>query len=144
MTTRPFLTFEDIVRLSVRFALILSHPNSPTASDQVRRRLDHLLDEIAPVPARFPNGAPLGTAVPGAVLPDAIISLEDGQPYKDLYDHLNKLGLDPKAYRRKWGLPPKYPMMAPNEVERRRRLRECCGPSPCRRRRRRRSPRHCP
>lgn len=44
--------------------------------------------------------------------PDAIISLEDGRPYKSLKRHLRKHGLTPDDYRRKWGLPSDYPMVA--------------------------------
>ncbi|ACA15537.1 transcriptional regulator, MucR family [Methylobacterium sp. 4-46] len=48
------------------------------------------------------------------VTPDAIISLEDGKPYKSLKRHLTGRGLTPEQYREKWGLPPNYPMVAPN------------------------------
>ncbi|WP_099515926.1 MucR family transcriptional regulator [Microvirga ossetica] len=83
------------------------------------------------------------TARLGAVLPDAIISLEDGESYKNLYHHLRTRGLTPKGYRRKWGLPRDYPMIAPNESERLRLLREGCGEPPCSRTRRRGRPRRC-
>ncbi|GJD50903.1 Transcriptional regulatory protein ros [Methylobacterium crusticola] len=48
------------------------------------------------------------------VTPDAIISLEDGRPYKTLKRHLAGRGLTPDDYRRKWGLPHDYPMVAAN------------------------------
>lgn len=44
------------------------------------------------------------------VTPDAIISLEDGKPYKSLKRHLTSRGLTPDEYRRKWSLPHDYPM----------------------------------
>ena len=47
------------------------------------------------------------------VTDEHIVSLEDGRPYKALKRHLNKLGLTPKAYREKWGLPVDYPMVSP-------------------------------
>jgi predicted transcriptional regulator len=46
------------------------------------------------------------------ITPDAIISLEDGKPYKSLKRHLNTRGLSPEQYREKWGLPRDYPMVA--------------------------------
>src|SRR5947199_7794104 len=46
------------------------------------------------------------------VTPDAIISLEDGKPYKSLKRHLKRRGLTPAEYRAKWGLPGDYPMVA--------------------------------
>ena len=48
------------------------------------------------------------------VTPDHIISLEDGKPYRSLTRHLSTRGMTPDAYRRKWGLPPDYPMVAPS------------------------------
>ena len=44
----------------------------------------------------------------------AIISLEDGKPYKSLKRHLGARGLTPDEYRTKWGLPVDYPMVAAN------------------------------
>ena len=41
---------------------------------------------------------------------DALISFEDGKPYKTLRRHLTLRGFTPEAYRAKWGLPPDYPM----------------------------------
>ncbi|WP_246750831.1 MucR family transcriptional regulator [Methylorubrum rhodesianum] len=43
---------------------------------------------------------------------DALISFEDGKPYKTLKRHLTKVGLSPDEYRRKWGLPRDYPLVA--------------------------------
>ena len=41
---------------------------------------------------------------------DALISFEDGKPYKTLRRHLTLRGLTPEAYRAKHGLPVDYPM----------------------------------
>jgi len=48
------------------------------------------------------------------VFPDHIVSLEDGKSYKALKRHLRKFGMSPDDYRRKWGLPSDYPMVAEN------------------------------
>ena len=53
------------------------------------------------------------------ITPDRLISLEDGRPYQSLKRHLAARGLTPEAYRAKWGLPPTYPMVAPNYAQRR-------------------------
>ena len=50
-----------------------------------------------------------------SITPDALISFEDGRPYKILKRHLAALGLTPDDYRAKWGLPYDYPMVAPNQ-----------------------------
>jgi len=40
---------------------------------------------------------------------------------------LAKRGLTPEAYRAKWGLPPSYPMVAPNYSKRRSELAKALG-----------------
>lgn len=62
-----------------------------------------------------------------SITPDALISLEDGRPYKTLKRHLSKLGLTPEQYRTKWGLPPDYPMVAARYAERRSELAKSLG-----------------
>jgi predicted transcriptional regulator len=47
-----------------------------------------------------------------SITPDALISFEDGKPYKQLKRHLTAVGMTPDHYRTKWGLPPNYPMVA--------------------------------
>lgn len=47
-----------------------------------------------------------------SITPDYIISMEDGKPYKSLKRHLGVRGLTPEEYRKKWDLPPDYPMVA--------------------------------
>jgi predicted transcriptional regulator len=47
-----------------------------------------------------------------SITPDALISFEDGRPYKMLKRHLTSVGLTPADYRAKWGLPKDYPMTA--------------------------------
>jgi predicted transcriptional regulator len=142
MTEHVSYSIDEIVRLSVTLALILSRQGAPYASERVEDRLKIFLNEIiaaVPKPQSRPRQVP-AIPVERSILHHAIISLEDGQPYKTLYSHLSSLGLTPKAYRKKWDLPRDYPMAAPAERARLRTLRECCGQFPCRRRRRRR---HC-
>src|SRR3954465_245161 len=62
-----------------------------------------------------------------SITPDYLISLEDGKPYRSLTRHLAKRGLTPDAYRRKWGLPPTYPMVAPGYSKRRSELARALG-----------------
>lgn len=80
-------------------------------------------------------GAGLGDAkaVPAvaadqSVHEDYIICLEDGRQYKSLKRHLmSHYGLTPDQYRKKWGLPPDYPMVAPAYAEARSRLAKQIG-----------------
>ncbi|WP_426000838.1 MucR family transcriptional regulator [Caulobacter sp. DWR1-3-2b1] len=49
-----------------------------------------------------------------SITPDALISFEDGRPYKTLKRHLTNLGLTIPEYKAKWGLPQDYPTTAPS------------------------------
>ena len=50
-----------------------------------------------------------------SITPDYLVCLEDGKRLKMLKRHLRaKYDLSPEEYRAKWGLPPDYPMVAPN------------------------------
>jgi len=69
----------------------LSGPATP-AADQVEK----------PTPAQIKK----------SITPDALISFEDGRPYKVLKRHLTTRGLTPDSYRAKFGLPADYPMTA--------------------------------
>ena len=55
-----------------------------------------------------------------SVFPDYIVCLEDGKKLKMLKRHLTtSYNMTPDAYRQRWGLPPDYPMVAPNYAEQR-------------------------
>ena len=59
-------------------------------------------------------------AIRKSVTPDYIICLEDGKKLKMLKRHLRTTyNLTPEEYRTKWGLPPDYPMVAPNYAKQR-------------------------
>ena len=55
-----------------------------------------------------------------SIQPDFLVCLEDGKKLKMLKRHLRTTyGMSPEEYRAKWGLPPDYPMVAPNYAEQR-------------------------
>lgn len=55
-----------------------------------------------------------------SITPDFIICLEDGKKLKMLKRYIRtQYGLSPEEYRRKWGLPADYPMVAPNYAKKR-------------------------
>ena len=73
-------------------------------------------------PAGAMSGEPNRPAVPikRSVTPDYLICLEDGARLKMLKRHLRThYNLSPQEYREKWGLPPDYPMVAPNYAAKR-------------------------
>ncbi|MFV3131039.1 MucR family transcriptional regulator [Niveispirillum sp. KHB5.9] len=63
------------------------------------------------------SAEPARPAVPikKSVTPEYIVCLEDGKKLKMLKRHLRSTyDMSPDEYRAKWGLPPDYPMVAPN------------------------------
>jgi len=79
------------------------------------------------------TAAPAEIDRPGAaqirksVRPDGIVSFIDGKTYKTLKRHLTSHGLDPRAYRDRYGLPADYPMVAPAYAEQRSALAKAIG-----------------
>ena len=71
-----------------------------------------------------------------SITPDYIICLEDGKKFKSLKRHLRtQYNMTPEQYREKWGLPPDYPMVAPNYAAARSQLAKQMGLGQQRRRR---------
>ncbi len=71
----------------------------------------------APVEAEKPTPA---VPVKKSITPDYLVCLEDGKKMKMLKRHLQtSYGLSPEQYRERWGLPPDYPMVAPNYAQHR-------------------------
>jgi len=71
-------------------------------------------------PATRPQPA---VSVKKSVQPDYIVCLEDGKKLKMLKRHLKTAyNISPEAYRERWGLPPDYPMVAPNYARQRSQL----------------------
>jgi len=67
-------------------------------------------------------------AVKRSITPDYLVCLEDGKKFKSLKRHLRShYNLSPEEYREKWGLPPDYPMVAPNYAEARSQLAKKMG-----------------
>ncbi len=55
-----------------------------------------------------------------SVFPDYVVCLEDGKKLKMLKRHLKtSYNMTPDQYRERWGLPPEYPMVAPNYAKHR-------------------------
>lgn len=88
--------------------------------------LPHLIQEVyrtlssvGTTPA-IPERPQPAVAVRKSVTPDYIICLEDGKKLKMLKRHLKTAyNMTPEEYRERWGLPPDYPMVAPNYAQHR-------------------------
>ena len=86
-----------------------------------------VLDElrINGTPAELPEPA---VPIKRSVTPDYIVSLEDGRKLKTLKRYLRtSFDMSPDQYRRRWGLPVDYPMVAPNYARKRSKLAKAIG-----------------
>lgn len=91
--------------------------NNATAMEDLAKLIS---ETHAALTAIFQPDAPVSekilkpaVSVKKSITEDYLICLEDGGKYKSLKRHLNtKYGLTPDEYRKKWGLPADYPMVA--------------------------------
>jgi predicted transcriptional regulator len=80
----------------------------------VQQVFDALGSIVAPT-AAAPEKPQPAVPVRKSVTPDTLLCLEDGMKFTSLKRHLHAVhGLSPEQYRKRWGLPKDYPMVAPN------------------------------
>ena len=115
---------ESPLRLSADIvaAYVSNNQTAPAAiPDLIRlihRSLTTLGSEEAPQAA--PEKRKPAVPISRSVQPDHIVCLEDGKKLKMLKRYLRaRYNLSPDEYRRRWGLPPDYPMVAPAYAQRR-------------------------
>jgi predicted transcriptional regulator len=115
---------EDILRLGAGIvaAYVSRNAVSAEAVPEIIRTVHHTLEQLtrgvsAPAPEERPKPAvPIGRSVQH----DYIVCLEDGKKLKMLKRYLrSRYNMSPDEYRRRWGLPPDYPMVAPAYAARR-------------------------
>lgn len=114
---------EELVRLGAEIvSAYVSRNNLPPQEvaeliRQVHQALEGL-GQAAPAPAeeRPKPAVPVGKSVQH----DFIVCLEDGKKLKMLKRYLrSRYNMSPEEYRRRWGLPADYPMVAPAYAARR-------------------------
>src|SRR5262249_10218801 len=114
---------EDLLRLGsgIVAAFVSRNPAPVDALPEIIRSVHEALTSV-------PRGAPAAheerprPAVPIArsVQQDFIVCLEDGKKLKMLKRYLrSRYDMSPEEYRRRWGLSPDYPMVAPAYAARR-------------------------
>jgi predicted transcriptional regulator len=106
----------------------------PSLINEVHAALLRVTSGTVPVVVETPK-----PAVPAkkSVTNDFIVCLEDGRKFKSLKRHLRtQFNMSPDDYREKWGLPPDYPMVAPNYAKARSNLAKQMGLGQQRRRKR--------
>jgi predicted transcriptional regulator len=109
---------EELLRMTAEVVAAYVRNNSlPTA--QLSDVINTVYSSLKSLDSQAPElkSEPLRPAVPvrKSITPDYLICLEDGKKLKMLKRHLRSTyNMTPDDYRAKWGLPPDYPMVAPN------------------------------
>ncbi len=97
--------------------------NNKVSSDELTALMHDIyqsLQQIAAGDASLRATRDPAVPVSKSVTPDYVICLEDGKKLKMLKRYLRThYQLTPEEYRRKWNLPPDYPMVAPNYAKKR-------------------------
>jgi predicted transcriptional regulator len=100
----------------------------PTVIKRIAASLSPVDVSAVEPPPETPASPKLSPAqIRKSITPAALISFEDGKPYKTLRRHLAVKGLSPAEYREKWGLPKDYPLVAPAYSEARSSLAKARG-----------------
>jgi predicted transcriptional regulator len=109
---------DDILRMAVDVVAAYVSKN-PLPAGQIPEVIHTVYSSLSQIDNQTPEVKPEAPrpAVPvkKSVTPDYIVCLEDGKKLKMLKRHLRTTyNMTPDEYRAKWGLPPDYPMVAPN------------------------------
>jgi predicted transcriptional regulator len=115
--------------------------NNSVAADDIAGLIDRVHAALMRVSGGqgeiSPDNLRPAVSVKKSVTSDFIVCLEDGKKFKSLKRHLRtQYNMTPEQYREKWGLPPDYPMVAPNYAAARSHLAKQMGLGQQRRKRR--------
>ena len=113
--------------LALTTNIVTAHvSHNETADAELLKLIRDVYDTIASLGNPVEPAAERPTpAVPikKSVTPNYVICLEDGKKLKMLKRHLKSaFNLTPEEYRKRWGLPADYPMVAPNYAKQRSKL----------------------
>ena len=110
------LNAPDLLALTAE--IVAAHVSKNTvAVSELPHLIQQVYGSLAHVGREAPTASRPQPAVPikRSVTPDYVICLEDGRKLKMLKRHLKTAyNMTPEEYRERWGLPPDYPMVAPN------------------------------
>ena len=105
--------------LALTAEIVASHVanNEVAVNDlpQLIRQVYHTLSTVGEDGEGFGERPRPAVPIKKSVTPDYVVCLEDGKKLKMLKRHLKTAyRMTPEQYRERWGLPPDYPMVAPN------------------------------
>jgi predicted transcriptional regulator len=113
---------DDVLRWSAEIvAAYVAQNNMPAAAvAELIRTVHGALSNISAPPEAAPERRKPAVPISRSVQHEFIICLEDGKKLKMLKRYLRShYDMSPEDYRRKWGLPADYPMVAPVYAARR-------------------------
>ena len=113
--------------LTLTTEIVAAHVSNNTVAlgdlPQLINHVYHSLANIGAAPAAPAARLQPAVNIKKSIQPDYIVCLDDGKKLKMLKRHLKTAyNMSPEAYRERWGLPPDYPMVAPNYARQRSRL----------------------
>ncbi|PWE17983.1 transcriptional regulator [Marinicauda salina] len=113
---------EELLRMTTDIvASFLTHNSVPSENvPDLIKSVHGTMKEISGGEAKPESKPKPAVPVSKSVTDDYIVCLEDGKKLKMLKRYLrSQYGMSPEEYRRKWGLPADYPMVAPSYSRRR-------------------------
>jgi predicted transcriptional regulator len=118
----PAIDNEELLRMTTDIvASFLTHNSVPAESvPEMIKSVHATMKEISGGEAKPEPKAKPAVPVSKSVHDDYLVCLEDGKKLKMLKRYLrSQYDMSPEEYRRKWGLPSDYPMVAPSYSRRR-------------------------
>ncbi|TRO94502.1 transcriptional regulator [Glycocaulis profundi] len=118
----PAIDNEELLRMTTDIvASFLTHNSVPAESvPDMIKSVHATMKEISGGEAKPEPKAKPAVPVSKSVHDDYLVCLEDGKKLKMLKRYLrSQYDMSPEEYRRKWGLPSDYPMVAPSYSRRR-------------------------
>ncbi|MBN8649747.1 MAG: MucR family transcriptional regulator [Caulobacterales bacterium] len=113
----------DLLEMTTRIvaAFVGSNQIAPEAIPSLINSVQRALaGEAASTIEKVSDKLKPAVSVAKSINDDYIVCLEDGKKLKILKRYLrSNYGLSPEEYRKRWGLPSDYPMVAPNYARRR-------------------------
>ena len=120
--TQQTVENEELMRMTTDIvASFLTHNSVPAENvSELIKSVHSTMKEIAGGDTKPEVKAKPAVPVSKSVADDYIVCLEDGKKLKMLKRYLrSQYDMSPEEYRRKWGLPADYPMVAPSYSRRR-------------------------
>ena len=130
MSENPPSPAHDLLRLTAQIvsAHVAKNAVSPEALPELIRSVHVALAGVEQPDATEPDRPQPAVPIKRSLFPDYIVCLEDGAKMKMLKRYLKvRFDLTPEQYRKRWGLPRDYPMVAPSYAERRSTLAKSIG-----------------